>query len=129
MPNPTAIALIPKSVSLRPQGEQMFVAIKTAQSAGASALIAASSITWNLSPSVGTIDDTGKYRAPDEVDEAIAVKVTAIDPGSGNCGLHHFIDVAGMARLRSNMAGHLCSSRVFRSVLADLGLATGILES
>jgi len=84
MPDPTAFTLIPSSTVLKPSGEQVFVAVVSAPSAGTPAVISSTSLTWNLSPSIGTIDSTGKYTAPAELHEDTAVKLTAIDPVSGN---------------------------------------------
>ena len=84
MPDPTAITLIPSSVVLKQGGAQVFVAVAAPPVAGAPAVANASSITWNLSPNIGTMGSDGKYQAPEEVSEDAAIKVTAIDSASGN---------------------------------------------
>jgi hypothetical protein len=75
VPNPTGIAVTPGSIILTPSQTQTF----TASVSGTSD----QSVTWSLSPAVGSISALGLYIAPQTVPSSATVTITAtsvLDP-------------------------------------------------
>ncbi len=71
---PDAIAIVPAKVDLKADQSQQFVAIVAA---APGAEVAATQITWILSPPLGTLDQTGFYHAPHEIADSTTLNVIA----------------------------------------------------
>jgi len=72
---PDAIAIVPLKVDLKADQSQQFVAIVAA--APGSEGIPTEKINWILSPPLGSLDQTGLYRAPHEIADSTTLNVIA----------------------------------------------------
>lgn len=75
---PDAIAIVPAKVDLKAEQSQQFVAIVAAAPAAQGVPI--ETITWILSPPLGTLEQTGLYHAPSEIPDSTTVSVIAASP-------------------------------------------------
>ena len=70
---PDAITIVPQRVDLKADQEQQFIAIVAA----APIATEAPDITWILSPPLGSLEETGLFKAPPEIRESTTVSVIA----------------------------------------------------
>jgi hypothetical protein len=64
-----SVKVLPATVALKRKGTQQFQASVSGTMN--------TSVTWSISPSIGTISQTGLYRAPNNLNGSVAVTVTA----------------------------------------------------
>jgi hypothetical protein len=86
----TPIAIVPAKVALNADEEQRFLVSieQPAATAAATAAAAPESITWILSPQLGTLDqETGLYKAPHDIPDPTTVSVIATTPTLGKQGV------------------------------------------
>jgi hypothetical protein len=76
---PDAITIVPEKADLNASQEQEFVAIV----AGAPVATEVPDIKWILSPPLGSLDQTGTFKAPPTIPESTSVSVIATSPTLG----------------------------------------------
>jgi hypothetical protein len=75
---PDAIAIVPSKVDLKASQSQQFAAIVAAAPTPNAA--SGAEIIWILSPPLGSMDQNGLYKAPDEIPDSTTIDVIAASP-------------------------------------------------